>query len=332
VRVLLCISAALAGSLAIPASAAAPSARIVFARDVGEQQELFSIRPDGSGLRRLTHDPAYDSEPAWSPDGRLIASIGAGGIVVRTGSGSVVRRIAIPVDGTIAEVDWSPDGAWISYLVEHCSHEDQRGYVVPPCADLWVVRNDGSASRRLLDREVDMGDEADSYAWSPGSRRVVYEALTSGAATLGVVDLRSGLWRRIPGTAAAADPTWSRGGQIAFVRRRVVYTVQPNGRQIRRLAQGTFLSRPSWSPNGRRLAYLAAERARIGNRWGVWVVGADGRRRLRVGTATYDRGLAWSPDSMRLVWENDFERLIVARADRRDTARFLTRGSEPDWR
>jgi Tol biopolymer transport system component len=322
----------IAGFLAIPASAAAPSARIVFTRDVGEQQELFSIRPDGSGLERLTHDPAYDSEPAWSPDGRLIASVGAGEIVIRTDNGSVVRRIAIRVDGTIAEVDWSPDGAWISYLVEHCSHEDQRGYVVPPCADLWVVRNDGGASRRLLDRDVDQGDEDDSYAWSPGSRRLVYEALSSGATTLGVVDLRSGVWRRIPGTAGAADPTWSRGGQIAFVRRRAVYAMQPNGRQLRRLAQGTLLSRPSWSPNGRRLAYLAAERARIGNRWGVWVVGADGRRRLRVGTATYDRGLAWSRDSMRLAWENDFERLIVARADRRDSARFLTRGSEPDWR
>ena len=330
-RVPLCI-AVIAGFLAIPASAAAPSARIVFTRDVGDQQELFSVRPDGSGIQRLTHDPVYDSEPAWSPDGRLIASVGAGGIVVRTLNGSVVRRIEIPVDGTIAEVDWSPDGAWISYLVEHCSYEDPRGYVIPPCADLWVVRSDGSANRRLLDREVDMGDTGASYAWSPGSRRLVYEALSSGATTLGVVDLRSGASRRIPGTARAADPTWSSRGEIAFVRGRAVYTVQPSGRGLKRLLRAASPSRTSWSPNGRRLAYLAAERTRIGNRWGVWIVGADGRPRLRVGTATYDRELAWSSDSTRLAWENDFERLIVARADRRDSARFLTRGSEPDWR
>jgi Tol biopolymer transport system component len=322
----------IAGFLALPASAAAPSPRIVFTRDVGEQQELFSVRPDGSRLQRLTHDPAYHSEPAWSPDGRLIASVGTGGIVVRTPNGSVVRRVAIPVDGTIAEVDWSPDGAWISYLVEHCSHEDLRGYVVPPCADLWVVRPDGGANRRLVDREVDMGDVDVSYSWCPGSRRLVYEALSSGTTTLGVVDLRSGASRRIPGTAGAADPTWSSRGEIAFVRGRAVYRVQPSGRRLLRLLRGTFLSRTSWSPNGRRLAYLAAERAGTGNRWGVWIVGANGRPRVRVGTATYNRGLAWSPDSMRLAWENDFERLIVARADRRNSARFLTRGSEPDWR
>jgi Tol biopolymer transport system component len=331
VRILLGIGV-IVGFLAVPASAASPSARIVFTRDVREQQELFSVRPDGSRLQRLTHDSLYDSDPAWSPDGRLIASFGADGIVVRARNGSVVRRAANPVDGTIAEVDWSPDGAWISYLVERCSQEDPRGYVIPPCADLWVVRPDGSANRRLLDRHVDMGDVGVSYSWSPGSRRLVYEALSSGATTLGVVDLRSGASRRIPGTAGAADPTWSARGEIAFVRGRAVYTVQSSGRSLRRLVRGTSPSRTSWSPNGRRLAYLAAERARTGNRWGVWIVGADGRRRLRVGTATYDRGLAWSPDSRRLVWENDFERLIVAHADRHNSARFLTRGSEPDWR
>jgi Tol biopolymer transport system component len=331
VRLLLGIGV-IVGFLAVPATAAPPSAPIVFTRDVGEQQELFSVRQDGTRLQRLTHDPAYDSDPAWSPDGRLIASVGAGGIVVRSPNGSVVRRAVIPVEGSIAEVDWSPDGAWISYLVEHCSYEDPRGYVVPPCADLWVVRPDGRANRRLLDREVDMGDLDVSYSWSPQSLRLVYEVLSSGATTLGVVDLRSGASRRIPGTAGAADPTWSSRGKIAFVRGSAVYLVQPNGRSLRRLVRGTSPSRTSWSPDGRRLAYLADERARTGNRWGVWIVGADGRRRLRVGTATYDRGLAWSPDSRRLVWENDFERLIVARADRRHSARFLTRGSEPDWR
>ena len=31
------------------------------------------MRADGSELRRLTDDPAYDGEPAWSPDGTRIA-------------------------------------------------------------------------------------------------------------------------------------------------------------------------------------------------------------------------------------------------------------------
>ena len=312
----------LAGCLAIPAAAATPSSRIVFTRDVGEQQELFSIRPDGSALRRLTNQPDYDSEPAWSPDGRLIASFGTGGVVLRRADGSLVRRLAIPTEGSIAEVEWSPDGAWLSYLVEHCEYEEPRGGVVPPCADLWIARPDGSATRRLLDRQVDM-DGLASYSWSPAGLRLVYEALSSGATTLAVVDLE-GRSSRIRGTVGAADPVWSRRGEIAFVRGRSLYTVRPSGRGLRRLARSTLASRPAWAPNGRRLAYLASESMHV-NRWGVWVIGADGRRRLRVGTATDDRPLTWSPDSTRLLWENLLERLFVARADRPGS------GSEADW-
>jgi TolB protein len=329
-RVLLGIGA-LAAFLAMPAAGAAPSGRIAFFREVGEQAELFSIRPDGSGLRRLTHEPAYDRAPAWSPNGRQIASFGEGGIVLRAPDGSVLRRIAIPVQGFLEELEWSPDGHWLSYLVEHCSFEDPRGYVVPPCADLWVVRPDGTENRRLLDRAVDLLDGGRSYAWSPASRRFVYEALSSGASSLGLVDLRSGRRARIRGTAGSADPSWAPAATIAFVRGRSVLVVQPTGSGLKRLARGSSPSRPTWSPGGRRLAYLGAERARNGNRWGVWVVRRDGSKRWRVGVATDDRELLWSSDRTRLLWENSGARLMVARADRPGTARFLTRGAEPDW-
>jgi Tol biopolymer transport system component len=321
----------LAAFLAVPAVAAAPSSRIVFVREIGGQSELFSIRPDRSGLKRLTREPGHDGVPAWSPDGRLIASFGTGGIVITRADGSHVRRIAIPVEGFPDELRWSPDGRWLSYLVEHCSYEDPRGYVTPPCADLWVVRPDGTDGRRLLDRDVDML-AGPSYAWSPGSRRLVYEALSTGPTWLSVIDLRPGASRRIPGTAGAADPAWSPRGAVAFVLRRGLFTARPDGRGLRRLVRGSALSRPAWTRDGRRLAYLSAERARVGNRWGVWVARADGSGRRRIGAATEDRKLVWSPDSSHLVWENAAQRLFVAQVSRPGGARFLTHGSEPDWR
>jgi Tol biopolymer transport system component len=329
VRALLALGV-LAALLATPAAAAQPSGTIVFSRTVGEQAELFSIQADGKGLKRLTSEPAWDSEPTWSPDRRVIAAFGSGGIVIRRPDGSLVRRIAIPTEGIVAELRWSPDGAWLSYLVEHCQYEEPRGYVLPPCADLWVARPDGSQTRRLLQREVYM-EEDPSYMWSPGSRRFVYEAPSSGPTTLAIVDLRSGVKRRIPGTSGAADPTWSARGVIAYATGRSIYALQSSGRTPRRLARGKSLSRPAWSPNGRRLAYLAVERPYGPNPWGVWTVGANGRARLRVGTATDDRAVVWSPDSRYLLWENLLERLTVARADRPGSARFLTRGTEADW-
>lgn len=327
-RVLLGI-AALAAFLAMPAAGAAPSGRIVFLGEVRGQTELFSIRPDGSGLTRLTHEPAYDHAPTWSPDGRVIASFGAGGVVIRGLDGSVLRRIAVPVEGYLEELEWSPDGRWLSYLVEHCSYEDPRGYVIPPCGDLWVVRTDGTGGRRLLDRAVDLLDGGRSYAWSPGGGRLVYEALASGPSFLGVVDLSTGQRGVIAGTARAVDPSWSPSVTIAFARGRDLFVVRADGSRLRRLARAGAVSRPTWSPDRRRVAYLSAER---GNRWGVRVVRADGRSRRRIGAATDDRELVWSSDATRLLWENSGQRLIVARSDRPGTTRFLTRGADPDWR
>ena len=34
---------------------------------------IFTVRPDGTGLQRVTTGPHFDTGPAYSPDGTLIA-------------------------------------------------------------------------------------------------------------------------------------------------------------------------------------------------------------------------------------------------------------------
>ena len=48
--------------------------RIGFTRDTGgtNSYEIFTIRPDGSDLKQLTHAPGNDAHCAWSPDGKFI--------------------------------------------------------------------------------------------------------------------------------------------------------------------------------------------------------------------------------------------------------------------
>src|SRR5919198_3817625 len=49
--------------------------RIAFVSDRDGNDEIYSMRPDGSDVLRLTNDPGHDLQPAWSPDARQIAFI-----------------------------------------------------------------------------------------------------------------------------------------------------------------------------------------------------------------------------------------------------------------
>jgi Tol biopolymer transport system component len=328
-----------AGSLALPAFAAAPSGLIVFSRaDGDDDRELFSIRPDGSGLTRLTTDDVDEAEPVLSPDRRRIASAADEEVIIRLASGQLVRRIAVPVEGRITEPRWSPGGGWIAFLVERCESDEEDGPFLPMCADLWVARPDGTARQRLVAANVSTNDRVAAYTWAPDGRSLVFERFRNPA--LVVVGLPSRRIRVLRGTTrfGSGDPSWSRTGRIAFARQRApfkgydLYTVRPDGSRLRRVARVHSAARPTWSPNGRWIAFLDFDPVSGLNRWRVTVVRADGSGRRQVGAATSDRALVWSPDGTQLLWQSEPNRIVIGRADGRGGPRLLTRGSVPDWR
>jgi Tol biopolymer transport system component len=53
--------------------------RIAFTSDRDGNYEIYTIAPDGTGLRRLTNSPGNDAHNAWSPDGEWIAFTSARG-------------------------------------------------------------------------------------------------------------------------------------------------------------------------------------------------------------------------------------------------------------
>jgi Tol biopolymer transport system component len=74
--------------------------------------EIYSINLDGSDLTRLTNDPARDTFPVWSPDGKRIAFVtdrnGASMIFIMNSDGSQVKLLTEIVDAW--GPSWSPDG------------------------------------------------------------------------------------------------------------------------------------------------------------------------------------------------------------------------------
>lgn len=84
---------------------------------------------------------------------------------------------------------------------------------------------------------------------------------------------------------------------------------------------------PDWSPDGRRLVYLAPG---AGGAADVFVADADGGRRGRLTATLADESSPdWAPDARRLVLERD-GRIVLVRADGTELG-SLARGTEPAW-
>jgi Tol biopolymer transport system component len=121
--------------------------RIAFER-VGSRGGIYSIRPNGRGLRWLTR--ARDSDPSWSPDGRLIAFRRFGkGVMVMNADGSNAHVVVVDGYGPA----WSPDGTKLTFWIPHSFD-----------LYLYVADRDGGNIVPLVANE---GEDALEPDWQP---------------------------------------------------------------------------------------------------------------------------------------------------------------------
>jgi TolB protein len=148
---------------------------IVFASDREESDDIWAIRPDGTGLRRLTvHDgPPYWIEPVWSPDGEWIvfeADTEAPNELAQRGTIYKVRADGTEVtqltkrggeDYDDRLPNWSPDGDRILFQRRLPAVGDGDNW------DVYVIDTDGDAP-------VNVSNARDSFntdnSWSPDGR------------------------------------------------------------------------------------------------------------------------------------------------------------------
>jgi TolB protein len=126
--------------------------------------EIFTARPDGTDLKRLTNHPGYDAEATVSTDGKWIVytSLDGGDLdlyKMRLDGGTRTRLTTeLGYDGGAF---FSRDGKWICWRrgalrdsADTTAYRETiaRNQVRPTRMDLWVMSADGSRKRQVTDR------------------------------------------------------------------------------------------------------------------------------------------------------------------------------------
>ena len=105
--------------------ASAQGSRIAFVSDRDGNQDIYTLDPNGSDLRRLTMHPGIDRAPTWSPDGQQIAFVSdrlgpAGLFLMDVQTGEVTPLLEVEGVGRSLEfplLAWSPDGDYLAYSI-----------------------------------------------------------------------------------------------------------------------------------------------------------------------------------------------------------------------
>jgi TolB protein len=227
-------------------------ARLAYVSYRDGNAEIYLVRPDGSGARRLTRDSGEDLSPAWSPVGRRLAFAsnrsGEYEIYVMGADGSGARRLtrlARPGYGSFSPA-WSPDGRTIVF---------SSAARTPENPELYSIRPDGRGLVRLTRTSGDahrLGDDG-FPSWSPEGRTIVFASNRTGDGELWTMRPDGGGQRRLAGLPGRDDwaPRYSPDGRlIAFESRPAqgsdVYVVREDGRGVKLLLRNA--AAPSWRP------------------------------------------------------------------------------------
>jgi len=220
------------------------------------QTDIWRARWDGSSKRPLTMTPEEDEyQPAFSPDGRFIAFLSDRGgddagtqvWIMASDGGEAAQLTQFP--GGVADFSWAPDSARLAVIAndpERPEGEDEPKQQPPIEIDRYYFKED-------------------YHGWVTGLRQHLY-----------LFDVASRKATQL--TAGAHDeymPVFSPDGKrIAYVTKRGpdpdrtlnwdIYVVDARAgaaeRQVTRFPGAdndtSLESRPAWSPDGKRIAYV----------------------------------------------------------------------------
>jgi TolB protein len=172
--------------------------RICFTSSRDGNSELYVMNRDGTGVRRLTNNPAIDTTPTWSPTGTQIAFTSD-----RSGSPQVW---VVGADGLNAR------------QLTRESYCDRAAWSPPPFNEIAYSSRTGNAfDLKIMDlasgavRQLTFGEGSnESPSYSPNGRHLAFTSTRSGRTQLYTVARDGRGLRQITRTGNNFTPNWSR--------------------------------------------------------------------------------------------------------------------------
>jgi TolB protein len=261
--------------------------RLLFESDRTGNWEIYTMRPDGTDLVRLTSAPAPDVGPIWSPDGKRIVfaserDAGDSEIYVMNADGSGQRRLTRQ-PGDDSHPHWSPDGARIVFNSARTTPDLSADWSKQHL-EIFTMAADGSDVRQITRFKT-----VSTYPqFSPDGKKIAFRRvtdepgmlwdLTLGARNSEVFVINADGSNPVNVSKSAAYdgwPAWSPdGARIVFSSNRAgpanigqLYSVDAEGGNLTKLTDGpgSFVQ-PSWSRDGKRIyAFQHWETEEFGN-------------------------------------------------------------------
>ena len=299
----------LAGTLALASVAQATfpgrNGRIAFVDYVTGQ--LFTIHPDGHGLRKLTDfGPKYRATtPDWAPGGgQLIFALqGDNRIWTVRADGTDLHPLANDTPGfRDMAPTYTPSGRQIVFA--RCQPGDGV------CA-IWKMHSDGSHKRALTPYRTGQDETVDfDPAVSPNGKRIAFARFFGGgfSARVFVMGINGSHPHAItPARLEAFSPDWAPNGRRIAVGSAAprlgssIYTIKPNGKGVRRVGRSHFPNndfQSVYSPDGKRFAFNSDRRYKDLCCVDLFTMGLKGGRQRLVNRSFRNHGIL-SP-----VWES----------------------------